>query len=75
MAALLPRSSRATANFPVGLIARPSGPSPTTTLSITRGGAASRSITLTVSTLPSAAPELPLSAVSASLPSGVTSTL
>jgi hypothetical protein len=44
-------------------------------LSTTRGGAASRSITLTVSTYPSEAPELPLSAVSASLPSGVTSTL
>src|SRR3989442_5647882 len=56
-------------------MAKPSGASPTTTLSITRGGFASMSITLTVSTWPSAAPLLPLSAVSASLPSGVTSTL
>src|SRR5690349_22671389 len=53
----------------------PSGPSPTTTLSITRGGDCSRSMTLTVSIWPSAEPALPLSAVSAILPSGVTSTL
>ena len=70
-----PRSSTATASLPVGLIARPSGASPTTTLSITRGGLASRSMTDTVSTLPSEPPALPLSAVRASLPSGVMSRL
>jgi len=44
---------------PVGLTANPSGPSPTTILSITRGGLASMSITVTVSTLPSERPALP----------------
>src|SRR5262249_22027150 len=37
----------------LGTDREPLGPSPTTTLSITRGGLSSRSITLTVSTLPS----------------------
>ena len=46
-----------------------------TTLSITRGGVSSRSMTLTVTIWPSEAPELPLSEVSARRPSGVTSTL
>src|SRR5437879_7109683 len=61
----------ATAISPVGLMAKPSGPSPTTTWSMTRGGVASRSITPTVSTFPSAEPELPLFAVRASFPFGV----
>ena len=64
-----------TARSPFGDIAIPSGPSPTTTLSMTRGGLASRSITLTVSTLPSDEPAPPLSLLSASLPLGVTTTL
>ena len=66
-----PRASMVTARSPFGLIARPSGESPTVTWSMTRGGLASRSITLTVSTLPSEPPPLPVSAVSASLPSGL----
>ena len=56
-------------------MAKPSGESPTTILSITRGGLASMSITVTVSTLPSERPAAPLSAASASLPSGVMSKL
>jgi hypothetical protein len=52
-----------------------SGASPTTTRSMMRGGFASRSMTLTVSTLPSEAPALPLSEVSAILPLGATATL
>src|SRR5215467_14700222 len=56
-------------------MASPSGASPTTTRSMMRGGFASRSMTLTVSTLPSELPELPLSAVSAILPLGATATL
>ncbi len=72
---MLPRSSAATANFPVGLTARPSGDSSTTILSTTRGGRDSTSMTLIVSTLPSPEPALPLSAVSAILPSGEMSTL
>ncbi len=73
--AALPRRSSATAIWPVGLIANPSGASPTTTRSITRGGVVSRSITLTVSMWPSDPPAFPLSAVIASFPSGVMSAL
>src|SRR4051812_29424884 len=62
-------------HVPLGLIAMPSGPSPTTTRSTMRGGLASRSMTLTVSTLPSEDPMKPLSAVSAILPPGLTATL
>ena len=65
----------ATATSPFGLMASPSGPSPTTTRSMTRGGCASRSTTLTVSTLPSEPPASPLSAVKAILPPGATATL
>ena len=65
----------ATARSPFGEIASPSGPSPTTTRSMMRGGLASRSITLVVSTLPSDEPAPPLSDVSAILPFGVTTTL
>ena len=60
----------ATARSPFGHIASPSGPSPTTTRSMMRGGLASRSITLVVSTLPSDEPAPPLSEVSAILPFG-----
>ena len=65
----------ATATSPLGEIAKPSGPSPTTTRSVIRGGLSSRSTTLTVSTLPSDWPLLPLSAVRAILPLGATATL
>ena len=73
--ALEPARMTATATSPFGLMASPSGPSPTTTRSMIRGGCASRSMTLVVSTLPSEAPALPLSAVKAILPPGATSTL
>src|SRR5205809_464199 len=56
------------ARLPLGLIAKPSGASPTATRSMTRGGVASRSMTLTVSILPSEPPAKPLSTVRARLP-------
>src|SRR5207245_1089441 len=75
LGALAPPSKTATATSPFGLIAKPSGASPTTTRSITRGGFCSRSMMLTVSTWPSGAPEAPLSALMPILPLGVTSML
>ena len=65
----------ATATSPLGEMASPSGPSPTTTRSVMRAGLSSRSTTLTVSTLPSDDPAPPMSAVSAILPLGATATL
>jgi hypothetical protein len=70
-----PRNKAAAAKSPRGLMAKHSGPSPTTTLSMTRGGLAVISMMLIVSISPSADPAPPLSAVIASLPSGVKSTL
>jgi len=63
-----PRALDGNREITFGLIARPSGDSPTVTWSMTRGGSASRSITLTVSTLPSELPPLPLSAVKRQFP-------
>src|SRR5712664_383406 len=57
------------------IVTCPSGTSPTTTVSMTCGCGALMSMTLTVSTLPSLEPELPLSAVRAMRPPGATCTL
>ena len=65
-----PLTLTTTAILPFGDMARPSGASSTLIREIVCGWAPSRSMTLTMSMLPSDDPPPPLSAVSASLPFG-----
>ncbi len=69
----MPSSSGTASHLPSGEIAMPSGPSPTETVLIRRGGLAVASITLSVLLEPS--PATPSSLVMTYLPSGVTSRL